>query len=168
MNNIDPPLRYCILLYFLFFSLPHYGQNLRQSVVASVGAYFEESNVGNLHWTIGEISVETYQSNIQLNQGFHQSYYELFITPNWSIEPSNFQITAFPNPTSGWLTFQTETLESLEITITNLLGQTLLPKHSFSQSTNLDLSGLPGGFYLAQISWNNQFIAVFKIQKIKF
>ena len=41
------------------------AQSLSQSVIGNAGDYYENPGVGSLHWTVGEIAVESY-SNTQM------------------------------------------------------------------------------------------------------
>jgi hypothetical protein len=72
---------------------------------------------------------------------------------NESIQINRFSI--FPNPTTGTLFITTE-LQSYDISIFNSTGQLIKRKNFNSNSTLLDISDLPTGLFLIQISKNNE------------
>lgn len=59
-------------------------------------------------------------------------------------------LQAYPNPTTGKIQFDIEQHGKLQISVTNIYGQTLLKTESYEQT--LDISNLPVGSYLIRIS----------------
>lgn len=162
----SPPsfLKNWSLLLFFLGPLSLWSQSISQSVIGNAGSYFEEATVGNIHWTIGEISVEQYENVDILSQGFHQTYFDLIITPVWEAAADSWQIKAFPNPSPGLLRIETDHSENLQLRLSNLLGQHVLRK-SFQYQTEIDLSNLPSATYWLTIFQSGQIIKSFKIQK---
>jgi hypothetical protein len=74
------------------------------------------------------------------------------------IEAVNFngdgKITIYPNPGTGFFNIQGLATES-EITVDNPLGQTILIKRSFSDSSEIDLSSQPSGVYFIKVNNGN-------------
>ncbi len=101
-----------------------HAQSLSHSVIGSAGNLQSASNGQNLHWTVGEMAVSGYENELSLWEGFHQMYYDLFLTPLWEV-PLQVNLNVYPNPTAGWLRLDKETSEPLEVMITNLFGQTI-------------------------------------------
>jgi hypothetical protein len=71
------------------------------------------------------------------------------------IEKVNFSdnknITVYPNPGTGIFKIEGLGTES-EITVHNLLGQTILTKRTFSDSSEIDLSSQPSGIYFVKVT----------------
>lgn len=65
------------------------------------------------------------------------------------------QVSVFPNPSSGEL-FITTNLHSYDISIFNATGQLIYKKYVTSNSTQIDISALPTGLYLIQLSENDK------------
>jgi hypothetical protein len=142
------------------------AQSLSQSVIGNSGDYYENPGVGSLHWTVGEIAVESYSNTQVLNQGFHQTYFDLLITNTWE-SATNFEIKAYPNPTTHQLVLSSSTGEQLQAQLYNLLGQPVLNKLQFQEQTELNVSQLPAGTYILQLFYNEQLVKTFKIQKVQ-
>ncbi len=152
----------------LFIGLSHTllpAQSLERTVIGNAGNYQSDPGVGNLHWTVGEISVETYQNSSMLSQGFHQLYYDLLVTPVTEIPQQQFELTLFPNPTTGWLQLKTDLTGPLQITMINTLGQKVLSQQISGPNEALSLDHLSAGLYLLSVSRKGQHLGTFKIQK---
>ena len=153
------------LLFFLLASgLMLHAQSLSHSVIGSAGNLQTASSGSNLHWTVGEVAVARYENDQSLWQGFHQMYYDLFLTPLWEV-PDRIELNVFPNPTAGWLRVDNLSGEFLDITVSNLLGQTLARYSSGDAKTDLDLSRYSDGLYLISVYHNAQLIRTYKINK---
>ena len=162
----SPPLalkHFCFLL-GLLAPLGLFSQSISQSVIGNAGSYYEQASVGNLHWTLGEISVEQYEDEQILSQGFHQTYSDLIITSIGNETIKNWSINVFPNPSPGLLRIETDQNKDLQLRLSNLLGQHLLSK-SFNLQTEINLTSLPVGTYWLTIFQSGQILKTFKIQK---
>lgn len=156
-----------ILIILLFTSGISFSQSLTNSVIGSIGGHQENSSFGTIHWTIGEMSIESigkHQGHHQLFQGFHQIYPELLII-NSSIIVEDISIEVFPNPTSGQLSFHFESIENIHVTIANQIGQqmkTFIPDYTNYQ---IDLYAYQDGLYFISIFNKSELIQSFKIIK---
>jgi hypothetical protein len=128
------------------------GLAQKHSVVGSTGGIFSSSN-GTLEWTLGEISVETYQSvSGFLTQGFHQTW----ASPITGIERGE-GVTVYPNPATrgNSLYIKTLTPGSYEIELFNALGKKLTSKEESILLTEnyyqLDISELEAAIYLLRV-----------------
>ncbi len=63
----------------------------------------------------------------------------------------NSMVKAFPNPTSGMLTFESSESQINAIEIINLQGQIIESRQIKTNKTTLDLSHLPAGVYYAKV-----------------
>ena len=155
------------LLLILFLLPPVFtlqAQSLSQTVIGSAGNHQMASSGENLHWTVGEVAVEAYENDLTLGQGFHQMYYDLFITPVWDLKPS-IDLNLFPNPTAGWLILENPTATPVSVMVTNLLGQTLFSASIDTYEADFDLAPYPNGLYLFSVLYHGRMIKSFKINK---
>jgi len=68
------------------------------------------------------------------------------------------EIKAFPSPTTGFLTIQSDKHGSVEyqITVVNTDGKNVLTKQLSEENTTIDMTALSSGIYLVQVSTSNQ------------
>jgi len=69
-----------------------------------------------------------------------------------SLDESSLQVTLFPVPFSDELFITTDYKEQLQVTVTDLLGKTLVNDHALNGSTKLNLSELAAGVYFVTLS----------------
>ena len=150
-------LRACVLV------LPLWGQTLDRSVIGSAGDYFSSDEVGDLHWTLGEVAVERDFNRLTLSRGFHQSNPSLLISSIWSAPEIQLELTAFPNPTAGNLTLRGDWKWEDRVMITDLLGKTLLQQELPLERAELNLTAYPAGTYLLTISRAGQPLRTLRI-----
>ena len=156
-----------ILAILLFANAFTNAQSLSNTVLGNVGGYQEDSNFGNLHWTVGEVSttaIGKYQDKYQLSQGFHQTYSELLIVNTTSLV-NDIKIDVFPNPTAGNLHFTFESFENINVMITNQIGQSILSFSPRSKQHQLELHSYQNGIYFISIFKNGQLIKSLTIIK---
>jgi hypothetical protein len=67
-------------------------------------------------------------------------------------------ITVYPNPTKGLLTVNIPLTENdvARVTLYDIQGKSIMDYKNPGTSTDIDLTGLPSGFYLLRISLNNK------------
>jgi hypothetical protein len=155
------------LLLILFLLPPAFilqAQSLSQTVIGSAGNFQTANSGDNLHWTVGEVAVERYENDLILGQGFHQMYYDIFITHVWDLKPS-IELNLYPNPTAGWLRLENASAIPVKVMVTNLLGQQLLSTSADTYETDFDLAPYPNGLYLFSVLHNGRMIKSFKINK---
>lgn len=155
--NIRIKMKYIILILvgslFIIPSRRICAQTLQNDVIASAG---DISRINNLEitWMMGEIFTETYQSgNICISQGFHQPVFNYSEIPQ--PEKPQFQVKAYPNPTSQFVrievTGSSET-ENFRFILSDVLGNELINQYFNPLNNNLfDLSEYPGGIMLLKI-----------------
>lgn len=142
-----------------------------ENTTVSAGDFFKQIN-GSLSWTLGETITETVNSNnSKLTQGFQQSNFNLVAIP--LVKTKEFEITAYPNPTSDKLTIyinQPNSKQEFFAELFDLQGNLILTEtiNSLLGSYSINLKGLSNGFYLLKIySDNHQFSNFMKVQKIQ-
>lgn len=147
-------VRALLLLPLLLFALTPLltGQELTRSVVGTAGSYFSAVNVGNIHWTVGEIAVTRSENGLVLERGFHHGLYELIATSTWSAPNVRLDMSVFPNPTADKVTLTGDWKFQDRLKVSDLLGRSLSDLELPMERTELDLSNYPSGTYLLTVS----------------
>lgn len=158
-------MRLLYLLCACVLVLPLSGQDvtLGRTVIGSAGDYFSSDQVGDLHWTLGEMSVERDFNRLTLSRGFHQANPSLLINSIWSAPDIQLELAAFPNPTAGNLTLRGDWEWEDRVMITDLLGKTLLHQELPLERAELNLTTYPAGTYLLTISRAGQPLRTLRI-----
>lgn len=149
------------------------AQTTSPELVSSAGDSFNNTSY-QLDWSIGELSTETYAgSQNTLTQGFHQGTYIITsIDENPLLE---FTITAFPNPTSNFISLKVNAstmlstgsskVESLQFAVTDLSGKISQTGKILNETEQINFSNYAVGTYIVTISQNNQLVKTVKIIK---
>lgn len=145
-------LRLGLMVYF-FFALATMlsAQELSRSVVGSAGSYFSAVNVGNIHFTVGEIAVTRTSNGLTLERGFHHGIYELLSTSVWSSPEVNLTMTVFPNPTADRVNLTGDWNPSDLLRVTDLLGRPLHQLELPLERAEVSLLKYPSGTYFFTI-----------------
>lgn len=163
MTNFTKQFRFLSLLIFISGTTLLQAQSLSQAVIGNAGNY-QSTPASSLHWTVGEVAVESFENgNTILSQGFHQMY-NTVINPVWEIK-NKLEIKLFPNPTIGWIRLENKNSAPLNIIITNLLGQKILSASINQAQTDFDLQSFPNGLYLFSVFYKGQIMKSFKVNK---
>jgi len=128
------------------------GQELSRSVVGSAGSYFSAVNVGNIHWTLGEIAVDRTQNGMVLERGFHHGLYSLLSTSVWTAPEVQLDVTAFPNPTADKVTLSGDWEFNDRLQIHDFLGRPLLERQLPMERLEVGMADYPAGTYVLTIS----------------
>ena len=141
------------------------AQDMQRTVIGSAGDYYENLLFGNIHWTVGEIAVSNFQNDLELGEGFHQVYYDLFIPTNIE-EIANVEISIAPNPTTGSIQVTWPETHSLFLSIYSSIGQLLFQKQENIGRLQIDMHAFPAGVYWLNIRDANGYQRNFQVQKI--
>lgn len=133
-----------------------FGQELTRSVVGSAGSYFSAVNVGNIHWTVGEIAVDRTENGMVLERGFHHGIYELLSTAIWTAPEINLDVAVFPNPTADRVTLTGDWDVGDRIQVRDLLGRQLTDRELPLERAELTLGDYASGTYLLTIVRNGR------------
>ncbi|MEO0731489.1 MAG: T9SS type A sorting domain-containing protein [Bacteroidota bacterium] len=128
-----------------------HGQELSRSVVGSAGTYFSAVNVGNIHWTLGEVAVDRTQNGLTLERGFHHGLYNLLSTSTWTAPEVQLDLQVFPNPTADRLHLSGDWVAGDELHLSDLLGRRMLHQSLPPERAELTLATYPPGTYLLTI-----------------
>jgi hypothetical protein len=125
------------------FSVGAGAQSLSPTVVASGGGFFSNT-AGMLSFTVGELAAVTTLSSANnfLTQGFQQPADNPVYVP--SVDPADFSMNVFPNPSTGNFTIAIQTPKSYTMTynVYDMLGKLVMSSSSktFSGSYTLPLN----------------------------
>ncbi|WP_187271085.1 T9SS type A sorting domain-containing protein [Neolewinella aurantiaca] len=152
-----------LMVLFVAFTPLLSGQELSRSVVGAAGSYYSEVNVGNIHFTVGEIAVTRSQNGLVLERGFHHGLYELIATSTWSAPAIQLEMSAFPNPTADKVTLTGDWNLRDRLKVSDLLGRLLSDKELPPGQAELDLTSYPSGTYLLTVSRAGQPLKTLRI-----
>lgn len=127
------------------------AQELTRSVVGSAGSYHSAVNVGNIHWTLGEVAVDRTQNSIILERGFHHGIYELLSTAVWTAPEVQLNVSVFPNPTIDRITLTGDWDPDDRLVVHDLLGRQVADQVLAPERAELALGKFPSGTYLLTI-----------------
>lgn len=154
-------------LAILLFLLPAFAslsaQELSRSVVGSAGSYYSAVNVGNIHWTVGEIAVDRTANGLVLERGFHHGLYELIMTSTWSAPEIRLNVSAFPNPTPDEVNLSGDWENGDRMRITDLLGRPLVDRPLRTETDRVDLRRHPAGVYVLSVVRAGRLLKTFRI-----
>ncbi len=151
----------CLILLFAFSSLE--AQSLSPEVVATAGDTYSSSTV-QLDWTLGELMTETIAGTIVLTQGFHQG--NLILTSVEDLAGNIGTIKVYPNPTTGSISVDKETIGEIQLVIMDMKGSIVLQENLSASFSEIDLSQLPGGLYVLRLSDGKQAARSIRIKKL--
>jgi len=168
MNKKNMKLIFTTILIVLLG--PMYAQSdfmTTPSVLSNSGGSWATNNY-NISFTLGEIAIETFDNyeDYILTQGFHQDNFQIIdiIENNY-----DFQVSVFPNPTSGFLNINCQIENKRgDLYIKDINGRIIYSLLNFSTSKNqlLDLSQFSKGAYFLEIFINSTQKIVYQIKKI--
>ncbi len=139
------------------------SNNNAQEVITTAGDYYLASS-GSLSWTFGETITETFSTGINaLTQGFNQS--QLSATATYQLPTLDFNIKAYPNPTSNFIILETDKIRKLEYQVFNQQGKLIIQSELSDFQTKIDFQELIPAIYIIKIFENNIPLKQFKIVK---
>ncbi len=144
-------MRFLLLLFTLGLAASLTGQTLDRTVVGSAGSYFSVTNVGNIHFTVGEIAVDRTTNGFILERGFHHGLSALIMTSVWTAPEVQLDVRLFPNPTADRVTLAGDWHPADRLQIRDLLGRPLLDQLLPPERVELSLLAYPAGSYLFTI-----------------
>ncbi len=155
---------YCSVI-FITLLLFLTGISNGQQVISSAGEYFDNGTY-SLSWTLGEPVIETYeQGGTKLTQGFQQP---ILVSVSIYEHPElNFDISAFPNPTSDFLNvvITNGTYDQMSYLLFDVTGKLLDSKQIVSEQTEVIFAHLPIAVYYVMIMQRDKELKTFKVVK---
>lgn len=136
-----------------------------QEVIASSGNHFQNEYF-SISWTLGETVIETYSSaDMIVTQGFQQP---VIVVSTMTEEPGlEFQVTAYPNPTSAHVNISTELWEgeNLMYRVYDMQGRFVIRNKLLGSQTRVAFDDLQPGTYFLKITRDEKPVKTFKIMK---
>ncbi len=149
-----------LLTFFFSLSTLH-----AQEVIATAGNHHEAGDI-SVSWTLGETIIETFKAgeNI-LTQGFHQS--KLTVVSIDEIDLPGYNITAFPNPASSYVTLkiEAENYEKMSFRLYDFNGRLIERNRIGGSYTNISFEGLKPAAYFIRIIEDGKKLTTVKIIK---
>ena len=151
-----------VLLLCIASSTTVMSQTIDRQVISPAGENYETAN-GSLVFTMGELTVETFKRDVQLTQGFHQGWAVITSISSASADPLDVRV--YPNPTIGILNIESES--EIQIFLYDLSGKLKIKTSQPLGSGQIDLSDLPAGIYVLEVSDKTGRKKVLKIEKVE-
>ncbi|MEP5612559.1 MAG: T9SS type A sorting domain-containing protein [Cyclobacteriaceae bacterium] len=122
-----------------------------QEVISSQGGSYV-SETARVDFTIGEVLVESYSTNlVRYTQGFHQSYVVQLPLGSDEIQPK-VSVLIYPNPASDFLKIDIENGRGSRYKLHDLLGRLVGQGALDEASTTVDISKLVDGAFKLSIT----------------
>lgn len=158
-------MRTLLLIANILFVFSLYSQNLDHFVIGTDGG-FAGNNQFSLSYTIGEIVTELGNdpvNNIDLTQGFQQSYISIVSTEN---HIADIDISVFPNPAVNYLNVNISDLSKVKTyAMYDMSGKLLLQQEIISNQFEISFSNFSSGNYLLIFKNDQQKLKTLKVQK---
>ena len=158
-------MRTIFLIANILFAFSFYSQNLDHFVIGTNGG-FAWNNQFSLSYTIGEIVTELGNdpvNNIDLTQGFQQSYISIVSTEN---HIADIDISVFPNPAVNYLNVNISDLSKVKsYAMYDMSGKLLLQHEIISNQFEVSFSNFSSGNYLLIFKNDQQKLKTLKVQK---
>ena len=158
-------MRTLLLIANILFVFSLYSQNLDHFVIGTDGGY-AGNNQFSLSYTIGEIVTELGNdpvNNIDLTQGFQQSYISIVSTEN---HIADIDIAVFPNPAVNYLNVNISDLSKVKTyAMYDMSGKLLLQQEIISNQFEIGFSNFSSGNYLLIFKNDQQKLKTLKVQK---
>ena len=142
------------------------GAFAQSAVTASGGE--ASGNSGNLSYSIGQTFCSANAGTSgQINEGVQQPYEIYDVTDVQSAISEVISLSAFPNPTSDFLTLRIESddIEGFDCAMYDISGKEILQKRIISSETSLNVQQLPSATYFVRVTKEKKELKSFKIVK---
>ncbi len=154
------------LIFTLFFAAGFTSLGLyAQQAVVSSGNYHENEDL-SISWSLGETVIETFVSDdFILTQGFQQT--SLIVTSVDDIAGLDLGLSAYPNPTSDYLTLSLkgEAPENITYELYDLAGRHFLSGELKDATKDISFRAMDPGIYFLRVNAGGQPVKTFKIVK---
>ncbi len=154
---------YGIILLFVFSATMSFAQN---AVTVSGGE--ANGNSGSVSYSIGQTF---YSANVgtsgQVSEGVQQPYEIYDVTEVQSVISGAISLSAFPNPTSDFLTLRIDGdyIDGLSCAMFDISGKEIMQQRITSSQTSLDVQQLPPATYFVRVTKGKNEVKTFKVVK---
>ena len=130
---------------------------------------------GTVAYSVGQIVYTTYTGTTgSVAQGVQQPY-EISIVPGIDNQSIKLELTAYPNPTTNYLTLNVGNAElsnlglskvkGLNFQLYDISGKLIESRKIISSTETISMANLPSATYFLKVSNNNNEVKTFKIIK---
>lgn len=152
--------RLCLIVILITFTFSIKAQDNINSSGADI-----TSDEGSISYSIGQT---VYNTNTGLNgsisEGVQQPY-EISVVSGIKEKDITLSISAYPNPTTDYLTLELIEFENTNFQLININGKILQNEPIRNSYTRINMSNLINGLYFVKVIQNEIEIKVFKIIK---
>jgi Secretion system C-terminal sorting domain len=121
---------------------------------------------GSVAYSVGQVVYTTQTGTTgSLAQGVQQPF-EISVVTGLSETSIQLEMSAYPNPTTDFLTLKVNAFEGLNLQLTDLRGNVISSKNIAEFNTIISMEGLAKSIYFLRISNENHVVKTFKITKI--
>jgi hypothetical protein len=121
---------------------------------------------GSVAYSVGQVVYTTQTGTTgSLAQGVQQPF-EISVVTGLSETSIQLEMSAYPNPTTDFLTLKVNAFEGLNLQLTDLRGNVISSKNIAEFNTIISMEGLAKSIYFLRISDENHVVKTFKITKI--
>ena len=137
-----------------------------QQAITTTGGNASGSG-GSVSYSVGQMVYKTTNGSLgSLAQGVQQPY-EISIVLGIEDNSINLKLTAYPNPTSNFLTLNASNAElsTLNFELYDISGKLIESRKIISISETIAMENLPTATYFLKVNNNNNEVKIFKIIK---
>lgn len=137
-----------------------------QQAITTTGGNASSSG-GSISYSVGQIVYKANSgSSGSVAQGVQQPY-EISILLGIEDNSINLKLTAYPNPTSNFLTLNASNakLSTLNFELYDISGKLIESRKIISTSETISMENLPNATYFLKVNNNNNEVKIFKIIK---
>lgn len=155
-----------ITMMLLIFTFSLSTVSAQEGVNASGGN--ASGSGGSASYSVGQMVYQTHLgTNGSITAGVQQPYEISVVTSIQKAKNIHLSISAYPNPTTNYLTLEIEAFElsNLKFQLYNALGKLLQNEKIIDKKSSIVMSSLAPGTYLLKIVEGNNEVKTFKIVK---
>ena len=101
------------------------AQEISSYLVGNAGDHFENSAGITLDWSLGEPCTKTLSNQVQITQGFHQTYSITIPVRDWD---TSLDVKVYPNPFASSFTIESAADDTFDFEIRDAMGRSLVRK----------------------------------------
>lgn len=121
---------------------------------------------GSVAYSVGQVVYTTATGATgSVAQGVQQPF-EISVVIGVEEASIQLEVSAFPNPTTDFLTLKVNAFEGLNLQLTDLRGAVISSKNISEFNTIVSMEGLAKSIYFLTVSDENHIVKTFKISKI--
>lgn len=156
-----------VIIFIVSLSLLFGTEILAQESVNATGSN-ASGNGGSVSYSVGQVAYQTHTgTNGSVSEGVQQPYEISVLTGIEEAKGINLSVTAYPNPTTYYLTLEVKAFElsNLHFQLYDMNGKLLQSEKITSNQTSIVMSNLVPASYFVKVSQGNKEVKTFKIIK---